>query len=295
MEPVYDEAVLLREGEPRSYLTVTFALPDEAGRPIETCTIATDVTERKERESERRERREWQQRIESALRERRLRAFAQPVVELASGRRVWHELLVRMRSSDKKRTLMSPSSFLPAAERFGLVQSIDIWMVGEALRLASALAPEVNISAVTLCDLAARREILKLLRASPEAAQRIVFEITETAAADHLDSAREFAEELTSLGCGLALDDFGTGFGSFTYLRALPLRYLKIDASFVRNLADSADDRRVVQSIIGIAEQFELLTIAEGVEDDATFRLLRELGADYAQGFHLGRPAAVAR
>jgi PAS domain S-box-containing protein len=293
---VYDEAVLMRDGEPRTYATVTFVLPDDVGLPVETCTIGTDVTERNERESERRERLSWQQRIESALSEDRMLAFAQPVINVATGQAEGCELLVRMRSPQEGGDLLAPGAFLPEAERFGLIQAIDVWMVGQALRVApaSALAPEVNLSAVTLCDAAARREIVALLRAAPAAAARsIVFEITETAAAEHLEAAREFAAELTALGCGLALDDFGTGFGSFTYLRMLPLRYLKIDRSFVLELVRSRDDRRVVRSIIGIAEQFGLKTIVEGVEDELTLELLRELGADYAQGFHIGRPASL--
>ncbi len=293
MQPVYDEAVLERDGEPRTFLTVTFALPDDSGRPVETCTIAADVTERREREQERRDRLDWGRRIESALSEGRMLVVAQPVVDLANGEHAYSELLLRMSLEDEG-GILHPGEFLPAAERFGLVQAIDIWMVGRALELAATLAPETNISAVTLCDPAARQEIVRLLEGDPAAARRLVFEITETAAADHLESAREFAAELTGLGCGLSLDDFGTGFGSFTYLRSLPLRYLKIDASFVQGLERSKDDRRIVQSIIGIAEQFELMTIAEGVEDEGTLRLLRELGADYAQGFHLGRPAAVS-
>jgi PAS domain S-box-containing protein len=293
MEPVYDEAVLELEGEARTFLIVTFALPDDAGRPVETCTIATDVTERKQRDSERRRQREWEQRIESALSEGRMTVFAQPVIDLSTEQQEWHELLVRMRPPGSRNGLLAPASFLPAAERFGLIQSIDIWMVGRALELAAVLAPVVNISAVTLCDAAARQEILGLLEATPDRARGIVFEITETAAADHLNAAQEFASALTGLGCGLALDDFGTGFGSFTYLRSLPLRYLKIDASFVTDVESSRDDRRVVQSIIGIAAQFDLLTIAEGVEKASTVGLLRELGADYAQGYHLGRPIAV--
>jgi PAS domain S-box-containing protein len=125
MEPVYDETVLVREGEPRTYLTVTFALPDDAGRPVETCTIATDITERKERESARRERLDWSDRITSALRDGRMAVFAQPVVELATGKCTWRELLVRMRAPDGE-ALLPPAAFLPAAERNGLVQSIDI-------------------------------------------------------------------------------------------------------------------------------------------------------------------------
>jgi PAS domain S-box-containing protein len=292
-EAVYDEAVLLCDGERRTYAIVTFVLPDDGGLPAETCTIGTDVTERKERDSERRERLDCQERIASALSEDRLMAFAQPVIEIATGLREGCELLVRMRSSLEDGDLVQPAAFLPQAERFGLISDIDVWMVRQALRVAPGMAPEVNLSAVTLCDADARREIVALLRAAPDAARSIVFEITETAAAEHLEAAREFAAELTTLGCGLALDDFGTGFGSFTYLRMLPLRYLKIDRSFVHELVRSRDDRRVVRSIVGIAAHFGLRTIVEGVEDAATLELLHDLGADYAQGFHIGRPASL--
>ena len=290
-EPVYDEVVLMRNGEARTFVTVTFSLPDEADRPVETCTIGTDMTERRERESERRERLEWESRITGALERGRMVVFAQPVVELATGDVVSCELLARIREEGGE--VLPPASFLPAAERFGLIQAIDGWMVGQAMALASELTPEVNLSAVTLCDPEARRRIVEQLAAAPEAARRTVFEITETAAAEHLGHARAFADELTELGCGLALDDFGTGFGSFTYLRTLPLRYLKIDVSFVQNLVHSRDDRRVVRSIVGIAEQFDQKTIAEGVEDERTLDLLRALGVDFVQGFHLGRPAPV--
>jgi EAL domain-containing protein (putative c-di-GMP-specific phosphodiesterase class I) len=214
-------------------------------------------------------------------------AYAQPVLDLRTGAPASQELLARMRTEPDDGVL-EPAAFLPAAERFGLVQAIDAWMVEQALRLPAGA--EVNLSAVTLCDPQARRRIVDALAAAPEAAARIVFEITETAAADHLEAARTFAADLTALGCGLALDDFGTGFGSFTYLRSLPLRYLKIDVSFVRDLVHVPDDGRVVRSIIGIAQEFGLQTIAEGVEDAATLELLREMGADFAQGHHLGRP-----
>jgi PAS domain S-box-containing protein len=292
-EPVFDETVLYRNGEPRTFVTVTFALPDSEGRPVETCTIGTDVTERRERESERRERLAWEERIRSALSEGRFAAFGQPVVDLTNGHSGTCELLARMVPPDDHGGVMEPASFLPAAERFGLIQDIDVWMVEQALRVAAHMNPEVNLSAVSLSDPGVRQTIVGLLSAQPGLASRIVFEITETATMGHLEAAVEFAAELTELGCGLALDDFGTGFGSFTYLRRLPLRYLKIDRSFVSNLPRSSDDRRVVQSIIDIAERFGLKTIAEGVEDDATLELVQDLGADYAQGFHLGKPAPI--
>ena len=286
--PVYDETVLTIDGEERTYVTVTFALPDDDGHPVEICTIGTDVTERRERDSERRERLEWQQRIEDALAGGAMTLYAQPILDLASGATASCELLLRMREGDG---VIEPAAFLPAAERFGLIQAVDAWVVRQALALATEQQLEVNLSAVTLCDPAAREEIVALLAAKPDAARNIVFEITETAALEHLDAACAFADQITALGCGLALDDFGTGFGSFTYLRKLPLRYLKIDMSFVAELSASVGDRRVVQSIIGIAEHFGLRTIAEGVEDAQTLDLLREMGADFAQGFHIGRPA----
>jgi PAS domain S-box-containing protein len=290
--PVYDETILDIAGEARTFVTVTFPLPDDEGRIAETCTIATDVTERREREGERQERLGWEARIGAALDEGRMLVYAQPIFDLASGAADCSELLVRM-TDEHTGEVLSPAVFLPAAERFGLVQAIDIWVLRQALELANTQTLDVNLSAVSLCDPAARRDILALLTAAPEAAQRIVFEITETAALEHLAAARSFAADVTALGCGLALDDFGTGFGSFTYLRELPVRYLKIDMSFVTLLHASPHDRRVVQSIISIAQQFELRTIAEGVEDQATLDLLREMGADFAQGFHLGRPAEV--
>jgi PAS domain S-box-containing protein len=291
-EPIYEEIVLVRDGEPRTFVLSTFALPDAAGHPVETCTIGTDVTERKELEDVRLQRRAWQHRIESAIAEDRLLACAQPIVDLATGDDRKCELLVRMRENGD---VLQPPAFLPAAERFGLIRAIDVWMVRRAIELAPDRAPNVNLSAISLCDTSVCSEILELLAAAPEAARQIVFEITETAAAEHLDSARAFAEAVTALGGGMALDDFGTGFTSFTYLRDLPLRFLKIDTTFVRNAVRSNGDRRIVQSIIGVAQQFGLQTIAEGVEDEQTLIFLRGAGADHAQGFLLGRPKPTER
>lgn len=292
-EPVYGEVVVSRNGEARSYVTVTFPLPGDDGFPAETCTIATDVTERKERESERRQRLERTEQIRSALAEGRMLVFSQPVVSLATGEQVSSELLVRLRTRGERPEILAPGGFLPAAERYDLIQQIDTWMVKEALALPTGRDIQVNISAVTICDVGARAEIAALLASSPEAARRLVFEVTETADVAQLEAAQAFAEEITDLGSRLALDDFGVGFGSFGYLRALPLSTIKIDISFVRGLSASANDRRVVRAIVSIAREFGLLTIAEGVEDAATLRLLRELGVDLAQGFYFGHPRLI--
>jgi EAL domain-containing protein (putative c-di-GMP-specific phosphodiesterase class I) len=119
-----------------------------------------------------------------------------------------------------------------------------------------------------------------------------VIEVTETLAVANMAQARAFAHRVRALGCSLALDDFGTGFGSFTYLKNIPADFLKIDMSFVRELARSEVDQGVVDAIVGIAGRFGLRTIAEGVEDEETLLLLTQAGVDLAQGYHLGRPAA---
>jgi EAL domain-containing protein (putative c-di-GMP-specific phosphodiesterase class I) len=121
----------------------------------------------------------------------------------------------------------------------------------------------------------------------------IVFEITETAVMQNLDRGRLFAERMVALGCSFALDDFGTGFASFTYLKRLPVQYLKIDIEFVSDVVHSQRDRAVVSAIVGLAAGFGQETIAEGVEDEQTADILRELGVTYAQGYLYGRPEAV--
>lgn len=293
-KPVYGEAVLPGEdGEDRSYVTVTFALPDEHGVPTEICTIATDVTERREREDQRRARLAWADRLSAAMTQGRLAIFAQPIVAASGGERVASELLVRMREQGGSVELIPPADFLLTAERYGLIQEIDTWMVRQALALPRDERYQVNLSALTMCDVVARSEILELLKAEPAAARRLTFEITETASVDQLSAARSFAAEVIAAGSRLALDDFGVGFGSFTYLRSLPFSLLKIDKGFVRRLTTSRDDRRVIRGTIGIAREFGIETIAEGVENEATMEALRELGVNYAQGFHLGAPAPL--
>jgi PAS domain S-box-containing protein len=291
-EPMHCDLPVTIDGQGRTYHVVNFVLDGPDGRPAEVGCIGTDITDRLRYERSLRAREETLELIGTALAENRMRVFSQPVVCLADGRIASEELLVRLRATGSEE-MLAPGAFLPAAERYGLIQEIDTWMVTRATQIAAHRPVQVNLSAVTLSDCTARQTILSTLALAPEVASSIIFEVTESAAAGHLGAAEAFAAGLTELGCGLALDDFGTGFGSFTYLRRLPLRYLKIDRSFVTGLAGSAADRQVVASIVGIAHQFGLQTIAEGVEDAAVLDVLAELEADYAQGFHLGVPAPV--
>lgn len=234
----------------------------------------------------------WVERIRIALREGRFVLYAQPIVELSSGRTTHRELLIRMLAEDGD--LIAPETFLPTAERFGLSKEIDRWVTDEGLALARRGEPvSINLSAASIGDteiLAAVREAI-VDGVPPD---HLIFEITETAAMTNMEAARSFAESLSGLGCSVALDDFGTGFGSFSYLKHLPTRYLKIDMEFVRDVVTNATDRQVVKSITEVAHSLDKLTVAEGVEDRDTLRVLREYGVDCAQGYFVGRPQRIS-
>ena len=278
-------------GETRTYLTLKVPLPDEHGEPYALCGISTDITERKRREAELSERLEWEGRIRTAIAEGRLLVYAQPIVDLRSGALVQEELLVRMQGARGPGDIIPPSEFLPQAERFGLVGQIDRFMVHRGIGLAAQGQPvEINLSGQSIGDRALTREIEQELRASGADPSKVVFEITETAAVEDMQAAREFSERVERLGCKCALDDFGTGYGSLTYQRHLVVQFLKIDISFVCAMAGSAADQQVVKSIVKLAEDYGQKTVAEGVEDEQTLQLLRQLGVDYAQGYHIGRP-----
>ncbi len=247
-------------------------------------SVAYDVTESKRAE----------ERLREAIADRRLLAYSQPIVEPHSRRVVQEELLVRLRSASDVRRIVAPSEFLPEAERYGSIALVDEWMAGQAIELASRGQPaEVNLSGQSIADDDLTRELERELRAAGDGASKIVFEITETAAIEHVDAARAFVQRLAPLGCQFALDDFGTGFASLTYLRHLPVDMLKIDISFVRDATADPGSRAVVRSIVATAKEFGRRTVAEGVEDERTLRMMRDYGVDFAQGFLIGRPRPV--
>jgi PAS domain S-box-containing protein len=288
-----EEEVVEVGGQERRILQTRFPLRDENGEIHGVCTASTDITERRSEERTNRERLQCSELIYSALAQDRLVLHAQPIVHLASQSPPKAELLIRMCTAGGSGELLAPSMFLPGAERYGLITAIDEWVVDRAIELAAAgRSVTVNVSTKTICDRRCVDQIEAALTGSA-AAGNIVFEITETAVADNLAAAHDFAVAMRRLGCAIALDDFGVGHGTFTYLRRLPVDYLKIDMQFVRSLLDSSADRQVVAAIIGVARQFQIETIAEGVEDQATLDELRSLGVDYAQGYWIGRPAPL--
>jgi diguanylate cyclase (GGDEF)-like protein/PAS domain S-box-containing protein len=234
----------------------------------------------------------WITRIRRALDNDRFELHAQPIIELATGDVVQHELLLRMR--DDRHELIPPVAFLPTAERCGLIAEIDRWVISEAIQLAGrGNVVAVNLSAASAGDPRVLALIERQLRRHVAEPGKVVFEITETAVMQDMDRATRFVERLVALGCRLSLDDFGTGFASFTYLKRLPVQFLKIDIDFVRDVARSQRDMFVVRAIVALANDFGQQTIAEGVEDEETAEVLRELGVTYAQGYLFGRPETI--
>ena len=237
----------------------------------------------------------WEKLIREALDQDRFVLFLQPIMDIRQNLIIGHEALLRMIS--EKGETVTPSSFLDIAERFGLIHDIDRWVVSRAIHLIKKLRQdgkptylEVNLSGRSFTD----KQLLPLIRnelaetgIDPAA---LVFEITETAVIENMAAAQLFIAELKSLGCRFALDDFGVGFSSFNYIKHLPVDYLKIDGSFVRNLPHDTVDQHLVKAMVEVARGPGEKTTAEFVENEETLRLLREYGVDYAQGYHVGKP-----
>ncbi len=235
----------------------------------------------------------WVGRIRDALDEDRMLLYSQPIVPLGEGEPS-EELLLRMVGTNGE--IYSPGSFLPVAERYGLIGEIDRWVIAKAIGLAATgRRVEVNLSACSIGKVDLLALIEHELRDTGADPARVAFEITETALMENVEAGEAFARGLVEIGCQVALDDFGTGFGGFTYLKKLPIKYLKIDTDFVRELRTIRANQHLVKAIVGLAKDFGYETIAEGVEDAETLTLLGDYGVDFAQGFHLGRPSLIAR
>lgn len=233
----------------------------------------------------------WADRIREAIDRERIVVYAQPIFDLRKECVAREELLVRM--LDDNDDVIPPSSFLPTAERLGLITEIDRLVLSKAIELAGRSQPiAVNVSGASLSDPRLIADVRAAIADGLNPAW-LDFEITETAAISNMNHARAFAQAVTGMGCGLGLDDFGTGFSSFSYLKELPVQHLKIDIEFIRELPSSPTDQRLVQALVQFAKAFGLETVAEGIEDSDTLALVRAFEVDYAQGFHIGEPALV--
>jgi PAS domain S-box-containing protein len=293
---VEDDIFIRRDGSelPVAYTAAPFATDDG----VEGCVIVfKDITGRKAAAATVKrdlEKLGWVDRIQAALSEERFVLHAQPIIDLRTGNVVQCELLMRMRSAENSGELIAPGAFLPVAEEYGLITEIDRWVIDRSAEIAAAgQSVQVNVSARSISDPSLVDYINHALARTGADPATMVFEITETTLVSDGPAARAFVERLHELGCQVALDDFGTGYGGFTYLKQLPVDYLKIDIEFVRDLRESAASCNVVRGIVNLAHGFGLKTIGEGVEDQQTLDLLREFGVDYAQGYHIGRPSPL--
>jgi EAL domain-containing protein (putative c-di-GMP-specific phosphodiesterase class I) len=263
---------------------------DTAGRPSQTNGFSSQAGLR---------RRPWLQRLRRALEDDLFLLHFQPIVSLLDGRVSHFEALVRLADEPHGR-LVGPGSFLPAAERYGLVREIDRLVLGKVLALLAEDRVEyganiaINVSTLSATDGAMLTHIERGLARRGVDPSRLIVEVTETAAISDMARARAFCEGVQACGCSVALDDFGSGFGSFQYLKQLPFDFLKIDGGFIRALPVSRTDQLVVKALADLVRGMGRLTIAEFVGDGATVALLRNYGVDYAQGFAVGRPAALA-
>jgi diguanylate cyclase (GGDEF)-like protein/PAS domain S-box-containing protein len=243
--------------------------------------------------------RTWSERVREALESDRFILHCQPIVDLATGTTSQYELLLRLRDPDTGE-LTPPGAFLSTAERFGLMQAIDRWVVGEAADIVARQAAagrdvfvEVNLSGMSMDSADLPRTVSNALERTGIDPSRLIFEVTETTAIANLEKAAELAEGLTRLGCRFALDDFGVGFASFYYLKRLPITLLKIDGDFVRDLPNSHTDQLVVKALVEISRGLGIQTVGECVETAESLALIKEYGVDFAQGWETGRPGPV--
>lgn len=235
--------------------------------------------------------------IKQAIREDRFQLLYQPMVGLKRADRMYYEVLLRMQGPDAE--LVLPASFLPAAQHFGLLVDIDHWVIEHSLRALAEFRRRgrdvgfsINLSGQSFEDRSLFGFIQDQLTRNEIAGDKVMFEITEQTAVCGIDRAQQLIQGLMRSGCHIALDDFGAGFSSFSYLKNLPVDFIKIDGSFVQNMAADALDQAMVRSIIDVARTLGKRTVAESVQDAKTVELLTASGVDFMQGYYLGEPSA---
>jgi diguanylate cyclase (GGDEF)-like protein/PAS domain S-box-containing protein len=239
---------------------------------------------------------EEKQHIIAALDADLFEPWFQPILDLGTGQVRHYEALARLVERDG--TVFSPATFIPTAERFGLIANIDRMIAEKTMRFQARLGSRgnpisfsLNISGKNLGDpdtLSRIQKNIKEIGADPE---YIVFELTETAAIRNMKDAVTFVQALKAMGCKFSLDDFGVGFTSFLHLVEMEVDFLKIDGSFISGLSENSRNRILVKTIVDMARGLGIQTVAEFVDSDETIRILRDIGVDYAQGYHVGRPS----
>lgn len=238
----------------------------------------------------------WMGRIRKAIQNNQLELYLQPIFQSSSGQIEYFEALIRLHMEGADGVIY-PGSFIPSLERVGETTAIDYWVIEEAIRLLSKY-PQLHLIGVNLSAHAFSNENLlpfiqhqlKLCQVEPA---RILFELTESASLSNIKSTELMVHQLQLMGCHFAIDDFGSGFSTFSYLKQLPADYIKIDGSFVLNMVHSPVDQAMIRSITEVVRALGKQTVAEFVENESTLKLLRQIGVDCVQGFHVGKPGPV--
>ncbi|MEW4983950.1 MAG: EAL domain-containing protein [Cycloclasticus sp.] len=239
---------------------------------------------------------QWFSRLQIALEEDLFVLYAQEIASIGSKKTPHYEVLVRMLDHDG--SIIPPNSFIPAAERFHLMQRIDRWVLNKACDYLSVLEKKnkplpiisINLSGTSIGDPHFLQATLDTFEEYKTPSKHICFEITETAAISNIKEALNFMTAMKKLHCKFSLDDFGSGLSSFSYLKNLPVDYLKIDGHFVKNIVSDEVDKAFVDSINKIAQIMNIETIAEFVENDEILDVLKTLGVNYAQGYGISTP-----
>jgi diguanylate cyclase (GGDEF)-like protein/PAS domain S-box-containing protein len=245
---------------------------------------------------------QWLQKLQSALKENRFQLYHQPIVPAYGTDGGGPAMEVFVRLQDEAGHEVPPSEFVRAAERYRLMSLVDRWVVQTtlaalgrgAIPIPANRSVAINVSGQTLGDVQFLEFVVECLDSTGVTPSQVCFEITETAVVANLDHARRFVGVLHGMGCQFALDDFGSGVGSFSNLKNLPMDYLKIDGSFMRNLARDSVNQAMVTAMIKLARTLNFKVIAEQVEDEAGLEAARRMGVDYIQGYVVGRPQLLS-
>jgi EAL domain-containing protein (putative c-di-GMP-specific phosphodiesterase class I) len=229
--------------------------------------------------------------VVAALKDNRLVFAYQPIVTAKTREATHYECLLRMLRPDG--TIATAGQFIPAAEQLGLVRLVDrhaLEMTVAQLHAYKNATLAVNVSGTTAADSSWLRDFLDYVRANKQVANRLIVELTETAALNHFEENAQFVSQLRELGCRVAIDDFGAGYTSFRNLQMLRVDTVKIDGAYVKELSKSPENQIFVRTLVDLARNFRLKTVAEWVGSDEDAALLETFGVDYFQGFHFGEP-----
>ncbi|HEX7011384.1 MAG TPA: EAL domain-containing protein [Steroidobacteraceae bacterium] len=247
---------------------------------------------------------QWLQRLQTALKENRFELVGQPIIATSRETSEGPALEVLLRLQDEAVPGgISPVEFLRAAERYRLMSDVDRWVVQTALtalgrggiRLPASRSLAINLSGQTLGDPSFLEFVVDMLDRTGVAPDQLAFEVTENSVITNIEHAQRFIGVLHGMGCQFALDDFGRGLSSFGNLKHLSLDYLKIDGTFIRNLAVDSVNQAMVAAMIKLARTLNFQVIAEQVEDAAALEMAKKMGVDFVQGYHLGRPQAISK